>query len=38
VGPDEIAERLAADPWARNGLLVVKQITPCWLRLGSLNE
>ena len=36
--PAEITERLAADPWARNGLLIVKQISPWWLRLGSLNE
>lgn len=36
--PEEIAERLAADPWARNGLLVIKQITPWGLRLGSLGE
>jgi hypothetical protein len=34
--PSEIAERLAADPWARNGLLVVKQAGPWWIRLGSL--
>jgi len=33
----EIAERLAADPWTRNGLLIVKQICPWWLRLGSLD-
>ena len=32
----EIAERLAADPWTKNGLLIVKQICPWWLRLGSL--
>jgi hypothetical protein len=32
----EIAERLAADPWAQNGLLIVKQTYPWWLRLGSL--
>jgi len=36
--PAEIAERLAADPWTRNGLLVIKQISSWWLRLGSLNE
>ncbi len=34
--PAEIAARLAADPWAQSGLLVVKQICPWWLRLGSL--
>jgi hypothetical protein len=33
----EIAERLAADPWTKNGLLIVKQICPWWLRLGSLD-
>jgi uncharacterized protein YciI len=32
----EIRERLSADPWTRNGLLIVKQIDPWWLRLGSL--
>ena len=32
----EIAARLAADPWAQNGLLIVKQTYPWWLRLGSL--
>jgi len=36
--PAEITSRLAADPWSRNGLLIVKQISPWWLRLGSLNE
>jgi hypothetical protein len=36
--PSEIADRLAADPWARNGLLVVKQTCPWWIRLGSLAE
>ena len=34
--PLEITERLAADPWARNGLLVVKHVYPWWIRLGSL--
>jgi len=38
VDPAEITDRLAADPWSRNGLLIVKQISPWWLRLGSLNE
>jgi len=33
----EITERLSADPWARNGLLIVKQICPWWIRLGSLS-
>jgi hypothetical protein len=32
----EIAKRLAADPWADNGLLIVKQIYAWQLRLGSL--
>jgi hypothetical protein len=34
--PSEITERLAADPWTRNGLLIVKQICSWWIRLGSL--
>jgi uncharacterized protein YciI len=34
--PTEIAERLAADPWVRNGLLRLKEIWPWWIRLGSL--
>ena len=33
---DEIMERLAVDPWTRNGLLVVKQIWLWRIRLGSL--
>ena len=32
----EVTERLAADPWIRNGLLIVKQISPWRIRLGSL--
>ena len=32
----EIAERLAADPWTRNGLLIVKEISPWQVRLGAL--
>lgn len=32
----EIEERLAADPWARSGLLVLKECRPWWIRLGSL--
>jgi uncharacterized protein YciI len=32
----EIAERLAADPWVRNGLLRLKEVWPWWIRLGSL--
>ena len=34
--PAEIVERLAADPWTANGLLVTKQISLWRLRLGSL--
>jgi hypothetical protein len=32
----EIVERLAADPWTQNGLLVLKHTSPWRLRLGSL--
>jgi uncharacterized protein YciI len=32
----EIVNRLAADPWTNNGLLVTKQISPWQLRLGSV--
>ena len=32
----EIEARLSADPWAINGLLVTRQISPWQLRLGSL--
>jgi uncharacterized protein YciI len=32
----EIVERLAADPWTMEGLLVTKQINPWQLRLGPL--
>ena len=32
----QIAERLAADPWVQNGLLTIKQVSPWWIRLGSL--
>jgi hypothetical protein len=32
----EIRERLAADPWTQNGLLVLTQTSPWGLRLGSL--
>jgi len=32
----EIVTRLGADPWARAGLLIVKQIYPWQLRLGLL--
>jgi uncharacterized glyoxalase superfamily protein PhnB len=34
----EIVTRLAGDPWVRNGLLIVKQIYPWQLRLGSLTD
>lgn len=34
--PDEIARCLSADPWHRNGLLVVKHAWPWRIRLGSL--
>ena len=37
VDQDEIATRLAADAWRRNGLLVAKAIWPWRLRLGSLS-
>jgi uncharacterized protein YciI len=33
---EEIAKRFAADPWHRDGLLVVKHIWPWRIRLGSL--
>ena len=32
----EVLERLALDPWSRNGLLTTKKISPWQLRLGSL--
>jgi hypothetical protein len=32
----EIVERLAADPWTTNGVLIMKQISAWQLRLGSL--
>ena len=34
---DEVAERLALDPWTASGHLVTKQISPWQLRLGSLD-
>jgi len=34
--PDEILERLAADPWTSDGLLRISRISPWTLRLGSL--
>jgi uncharacterized protein YciI len=33
---EEIHQRLAADPWTTNGLLVTIQISPWQLRLGTL--
>ena len=32
----EVTDRLAADPWTRNDLLVVKKVCPWQLRLGGL--
>jgi len=32
----EVVERLAADPWTINGVLVSKQISPWQIRLGTL--
>jgi uncharacterized protein YciI len=34
----EVVERLASDPWTRNGLLITKQVCAWILRLGTLNE
>jgi hypothetical protein len=34
----EIVERLSADPWARSGLLIVKQVRPWEIRLGTLER
>jgi uncharacterized protein YciI len=34
--PDEIIERLAADPWTSQGLLRVSRISPWTIRLGTL--
>ncbi len=36
TAPDEIAGRLAADPWTESGLLRLSHVTPWTLRLGSL--
>jgi uncharacterized protein YciI len=33
----EIVERLAADPWTTNGMLITTQISSWQLRLGSLH-
>ena len=32
----EVTYRLAADPWTRNDLLVIKKVCPWQLRLGGL--
>jgi len=32
----DVVERLAADPWTTNGLLVTKQISSWQLRLGTI--
>ena len=34
----EVSERLAADPWTTNGLLITTQIKPWQLRLGSVDR
>ncbi len=34
--PEEIVERLAADPWTGTDLLRISRISPWTLRLGSL--
>lgn len=34
--PDDVLDRLAADPWAKQGLLGVPRVRPWTLRLGSL--
>ena len=34
----QIVERLAADPWTMNGLLVTTQISPWQIRLGTLES
>ena len=36
--PQEIANRLVADPWIEHGLLVLKDCWPWQIRLGSLDE
>ena len=33
---EEVAERLASDPWTTNGLLVTKQVSVWQLRLGTV--
>ncbi len=34
--PEEIIERLAADPWTKQDLLRISRISPWTLRLGAL--
>ena len=36
--PDQIADRLQADPWTKLDLLRVSRIAPWTLRLGSLPQ
>ena len=36
TGDAEIVDRLADDPWVKNGLLILRQIRPWQLRLGAL--
>jgi uncharacterized protein len=33
---EQVGARLAADPWTGNGLLLLTQVTPWTLRLGTL--
>lgn len=35
--PSQIVQRLSADPWIQNGLLIVKECWPWRIRLGSLD-
>jgi uncharacterized protein YciI len=35
---EEVAQRLASDPWTASGLLVTKQISPWHIRLGTLER
>jgi hypothetical protein len=36
ASPEEIADRLAPDPWHKMGLLQINRITPWQLRLGRI--
>jgi hypothetical protein len=38
ASPEDIAVRLAADPWTESGQLRIKHITPWTLRLGTLPQ